>query len=346
METVPLTVSQVQTLRSCDRQYYIRYGLGIRKDFEEEYRSIGTVIHEANNYHAQGASSYEAMSRAIAQSTLDDDTKAWVATLSLAYFWRWEADQFEVLASELHFKIPLVNTETGRTSRTYHLEGVIDKIVRLPDSRIAVLETKTTGQALGTESPYWQRLRIDLQISIYYMSAQTLGYDIDTIIYDVIRKPTIKPKSIPLLDPDGFKIVLDAAGERVMLKPDKPRQSADKEKGQTLQNRLETSEEYNERLRLDIGERPDFYFARMEIPRTPTALEDAAYSMWAASQNLIQNQRHHRWPANDRACYTFSACDYFAACTSGHEWDNAPCPTGYHINPDTNPELPKGTPTL
>ena len=34
---------------------------------------------------------------------------------------------------------------------------------------------------------------IDGQVSGYYVGASTLGYEVDVCLYDVIRKPTIRP---------------------------------------------------------------------------------------------------------------------------------------------------------
>ncbi len=44
------------------------------------------------------------------------------------------------------FDIALVNPETGRPSTNWRLAGVIDRIVRLPDGRLALMEYKTTSR--------------------------------------------------------------------------------------------------------------------------------------------------------------------------------------------------------
>src|SRR5690606_36744924 len=132
--------------------------------------------------------------------------------------------------------------------------------------RLAIVETKTTADSIAPDSDYWLRLRFNGQLMQYVLAARTFGWDISTVIYDVVRKPAIEPRQIPLLDAEGRKVVLDANGERVLKKDGSPRESGDKEKGYTLQTRIETPEEFSDRLYQDTLARPDFYFARREVP--------------------------------------------------------------------------------
>src|ERR1035441_8319112 len=115
-----------------------------------------------------------------------------------------------------------------------------------------------------------------------------MGWDVAVIFYDVTRKPMIRPCEINDLDQKGMKIVVDGNGKRIYntkkvdLKIgkgkkakietrevenwDKPRQSGDESKGWVVKSHTETPDEYCDRVYKDALARPDFYFARREIP--------------------------------------------------------------------------------
>ena len=137
----------------------------------------------------------------------------------------------------------------------------------LEDGRIAVREFKLLGDDISQDSDLSRRLRIDHQISLYVYAARQLGFKVDTVLYDVTRKPIIKPTVIPLVDELGVNIILDGAGERVKTQKGTWRTTADKEKGFVLQSRNMTASEWGEKLTDDICSRPEFYFARVEVPR-------------------------------------------------------------------------------
>ena len=148
----------------------------------------------------------------------------------------------------------------------------------------------------------------------------------DTVLYDVGRKPTIKPTKVPILDRLGAKIVLDERGNRVLTAKKEFRQTGDKEKGYVLQERPMTPEEWGEKLNSDIAERPDFYFQRQEIPRMDADLEEYQFELWDIQRTIRDaqlNDRHYR-TVNKNSC---GYCTYFSICSN----------SGFNIN-----ELPEG----
>mgnify|MGYP007001753624 CR=1 FL=1 len=52
----------------------------------------------------------------------------------------------------------------------------------------------TTSEDIGRGTDYWRRLRMDGQVSIYYAGSAALGYPADLCLYDVLRKPSLRPK--------------------------------------------------------------------------------------------------------------------------------------------------------
>lgn len=346
-----LTHSAMATARSCYRKYQLRYLIGLRRDREATPLRMGSAIHLGIDLRAKGKSEDDAIRGATAGyevlpawATTDETVGEWmlereiVARLLSGYFWRWTTDPIEVIASEQVFELPLLNPETGKPSTTRSIAGKIDGIIKLDDGRLAVKETKTTGDAIDPDSDFWKRLRIDQQISMYMLATRRLGHAVQTVYYDVIHKPDIAPKLIPTLDADGFKIVLDATGARVFNKNNKPRESASKDDGWVLQQKRETPEQFGERLTADIAARPDTYYARREIPRLDSDLAEFEQELWDQHQILASCEKSERFPRNTAACLTMGRCEFWSICTEGINPATG-TPPGYIVTNQVHPEL-------
>jgi hypothetical protein len=106
--------------------------------------------------------------------------------LITAYDARWGGEDWEILAVEVEFDYYLGDR---------HIGGKIDAIIRdRKDGRIYVVEHKTTSADASLGAPYWERLTIDTQVSIYIDGAAMLGYDVAGCIYDVLKRPGHEPK--------------------------------------------------------------------------------------------------------------------------------------------------------
>jgi hypothetical protein len=229
---------------------------------------------------------------------------------------RWAAESHDVVAVEREFYAPLCNPETGAPSRTYELGGKIDVLLGRK-----FVEHKTTSEDIGLGSVYWRRLTLDPQVSTYYAGAKALGHEVDGCIYDVVRKLALRPSQVPLVDDSGFKIVLDAQGERVYCKTPskggpKPRETASVADGYVLQTRPETVDEYEARLTEEVATRPDKYFQRGDVVRLEADEREAALDAWQLTQAMREGQRLGRHPRNPDACQRYGrVCSYFDVCT-------------------------------
>lgn len=329
-----LTNSRRNSFGACHRKHYFEYELGVRPISDAESLRFGTLIHhglEAWFLHLwEGSDS--ALSHAQAailanapQAGADLFVQVTALTMMAGYHRRWidAGDVREVVAVEQHFEIPLVNPDTMGQSRTFRLAGKIDVIVRLADGCTVIVEHKTSSEDLAPESRYWTKLAIDGQVSGYYQGAKGLGYDVEGCLYDVLRKPSIRPSQVPVVDADGVKIVLDANGERVRTKDGKKwRETGDTAQGYALQVRPETVEEWGERLAKDIAEQPDKYFRRLEVPRLDADLVEYMGDMWAVGREIAEAQNSGRWPKNPRSCDVYSGCPYFEVCAGRESIDN------------------------
>ena len=154
-----------------------------------------------------------------------------------------------------------------------------------------VVEHKTTSSDITPGSTYWRKLTLDTQVSQYLGSTE----GVEGMLYDVIRKPGIKPfKATPEADRKYTKAGTLYAAQR---------------------ERDETPEEYAVRLRADISEGPNKYYARGIIVRLPSERTEAARDTWLVAGSIRESMRLDAWPRNPGSCDAYGrTCDYWAVC--------------------------------
>ncbi len=341
-----LTNSRAASFKSCRKKHWYEYEIGLRKRVDAKALRMGSAGHEAldvykktknvemaidevRKYYANCPAAFDAYDWEIEQTTIE--------TLVIGYCWRWSDQTFEIVASEQSFQLPLKNPETGGTSPIWDMAGKIDGVI-LDGGRKLVLEHKFIGASLDQTGDYWRRLQLDAQISIYSWAARELGHDVSGVLYDVIRKPTIRPEQVPILDGDGLKIVLDGSGDRVMKKDGSPRQTGDKAKGYILKSRPMTPEEWGSKLLADIVNRHEFYFARVEIARLDSDIEEMRDEIWEIQQTIRTAQKTGRW-YKTVARDTCTFCAFFGLCSSRTQLADGEIPEGFALLDSVHPEL-------
>lgn len=342
-----LTHSRMQCSKTCRKKHWFRYPMGWRREQDSVPQRVGSMIHLGIDWLGSGELIDVVVKRLRDRyANIPDwaDVLAWmteavqVECLVVGYAWRWQSQDVVVLTTEQVFRLPIKNPETGAATPTYEIAGKIDKIVELDDSRKAVREHKTTGDSIDPESDYWKRTRLDHQVTEYYWAARELGYDVTAIQYDVIRKPSIRPKKVPTLDEDGFRIVLDDNGERAYKKNGAARQVGAPKDGFVLQQHTETSSEYGKRLMQDIYSRPDFYYARQEVPRLQADVDEFLQELWDQQKTMREAELKNRHFRNTGACTMFGRCEYLDICHGTVDTANGP-PPGFVKVDNIHPEL-------
>lgn len=306
-----LTNSRRNSFGSCHRKHYYEYELCVRPISDADSLRFGSLVHyglEAwflNIWQGAELALREAQAAILAHTAkekADAFSQATALVMLEAYSNRWQSSGFEVLAVEQHFEIPLVNPDTNGVSRTFRLAGKIDAIVKLPDGRVVIVEHKTSGEDIGPDARYWTKLAIDGQVSGYYMGAKALGYEVEGCVYDVLRKPTIRPyKATPVEARKYTKEGKLYANQR---------------------ENDETVEEWTERLRADITGHDDKFFRRLEVPRLDADLVDYLSDMWAVAREIADAQNSGRWPKNPRSCDIYSGCPFFEVCAGRESIEN------------------------
>jgi hypothetical protein len=310
-----LTHSRLSCFRSCPRKHYYRYELGLRPEETSLALKVGSAFHAALEAQDKGADPGAAI-----ESTIKDAYDlALVAAMFQFHSVRYEDQPMETIASEQAFDLPLRNPDTGFPTPSFRLAGVIDRIVRLPDGRLALMENKTTSRDFAPGSSYWTRLHLDQQLSIYLIAARELGHDISTILYDVTRRPAQRPlKATPM--------------EKRTFKKD----------GTLYANQRavdETPEEYAARVSEAIAVDMDGHFARIEIARLDQDIEETKRALWEQQLALRSCQKSGAWWRNPDACFgsTGFTCEYLPICQNT---DLATAtPSGFVRSEDKHPEL-------
>ena len=304
--TQTLTTSARKCFARCPREYKHRYVDLYRPVTTAHALNFGSLIHEALERWMLDSTVSVRMQTAVNECSKDPDTDPYdivsAEELIRGYHFRWCDEYIKVISVEQTFTAPLINPETDAASRTYSISGKTDAIVE-KDGQQWIMEHKTSGSDITPGSMYWQKLRLDTQISTYFLGARSLGYDPVGCIYDVIAKPLIKPaKATP---PEKRRLKKDGTPyANIRLEDEKP-------------------EVYRLRLRDHITTYPDRYYQRGEVYRLKEEEIDAAYDMWQAAKIIRGNQLANRWPRNTDACFQWQrACDFWPVCTGECGLDN------------------------
>jgi len=331
----------MSALLACPRKHYWRYEVGLQSDTDTAALRFGSAWARAMQGRWNGMAFEEALDQAIPEdSQLDELAVATLSGLLAGYFYHYQNGAFiKQVHPEVEFTQPLPG------SRTFSIAGKMDGLCVLHDGRLALKEDKTTANSLAPDSDYWLRLRWNGQLFQYILAAQPMGWDVAIVVYDVVRKPAIEPKQIPVLCDRGLRIVKDSNGARVFKKDGSPRESSDKEKGYTLQVRIETAEEFSQRLYEDTLARPDFYFSRREVPILEGDLDEFREQRLTLSRMILHCRQSEKrfdkaeraWPRNVSEI-TCRNCSYQSFCLQNISVDLAHPPAGFKVG-DPNPEL-------
>jgi hypothetical protein len=226
---------------------------------------------------------------------------------------------YQVLEVEREFTFPLLNPETEGTSRSFSEAGKMDALLRRKsDDALMVLEHKTTSDDVSPESSYWDRLRMDTQVSKYFLGALQMNMNVGGVIYDVIGKPGQRPSQIPLRDENDVKIVLDANGNRVRTKDGKKwRETPDTEASYVLQTRQETPDEFEKRILFALRCDPHSYYAQKSVTRLDSDIIEYMNDAWQLSQQILYFRKQQLWPRNPAACNAYhTTCEFFDLCSN------------------------------
>jgi len=243
---------------------------------------------------------------AIDRHSKDELIAAKVRGLMIGYDARWASSPCKMIGVEEVFHLPVVNPKTGKSSRTFTQSGKFDGVLEI-GGRNYLLEHKTTSEDIADpDAPYWGILDIDSQVSSYALANWQMGRKLDGTIYDVIRKPGIRPKDISKAQQKLIVSHREYCGFEVPVEI-----ALAVSQGQER----ECCKLYEIRLAAETLENPEKYYQRRIIPRLDDDLAEYAAEMWDVGQSLLharQNNAHYR---NSGACMNYNTpCTFLGVC--------------------------------
>lgn len=305
-----LTHSSMKCWNACRRRYYFAYVLGVRKFHQSEPLRIGSMWHLGVGLYEGGMPIDDAVA-AVRQAYAEKDRPPYftdeeyaveeekVCAMIRAHHHVYRDDPYiQTVAIEQSFAVPIVNPETGARTPSFVSAGMIDRIGKVPDDSEAVIERKTTSENIEPDSAYWQALRNDPQISRYFLAASVIGHDITTVIYDVVKKPQIRPRDVA----KAQRALANSDQRYYSLKLTEPCPDH------------ETPAMYGARLLADMTARPEHYFARKHIARTDGDLIEFQFDLWQTQQEIQQAMRTGRYYRNPASCLEPYTCEYIGVC--------------------------------
>lgn len=334
-EREPITTSELSTHCACARRYYLKYVLLLAPSVKSEALRFGSAWHTLmeNRWHGKSFSDSLGLALTSAGEEIDALAAAQLYGMASGYYARYgeaydaEGDAFvqptidptvRELYSEVPFRYPL------RGSKTFDAAGKIDGLGVTHGGEYVLVEHKSSGEDIAPDSDYWMRLRHNAQLFQYVCAARKHGWNITRIIYDVSRKPMLKPYADkPTLDADGMKVVM-YNGVRVVKADGTFKQTATKD-GEVVLSAPETMDEYAERVAIDARTRPEWYFARREVPILEHEVEEFETQRLAVTKILLMQRALARKCAKPEHAYPRNVggmvckfCDMRVLCLGGY----------------------------
>lgn len=187
--------SGLRLWRNCRRQYKHAY-IDLRRPLSfDEKLAFGKVWDLALEDWHGGTSAEDRMLRGAKHlvELKDAFLRAKAEAMLVGYSARWANEPIEIVATQVEFVVPILNPETGEAHPQYRYMGILDGVIRYR-GRLLGLESKTSSEDISPGSAYWQQVSVlDAQISQYLLGMAQAGYDLESVLYDVAKKPALRP---------------------------------------------------------------------------------------------------------------------------------------------------------
>ena len=174
--------SSLRTFASCPRKYWYTYIAGRIPARDDDKLVFGRAFHElAELCWTDGKDAAVAAAASYADGFEPDE---YAKLLALLIHYNPPLDAYESLGVEVEFVLPVRHPDAKQSMRNVRYRGFTDGILRSENGAIVVREMKTTSEDILGFGPFWARLAIDEQISLYQ-----IAHGADEVVYDVVKKP-------------------------------------------------------------------------------------------------------------------------------------------------------------
>lgn len=307
-----LTYSALSKFLSCRLSYKRRYIDKLVPKEKAEALMFGSVIHKcleiwhnlANGVLA-GVKVKEVLKASYPEFNVigSSDSKNYARAFSMmwGYSGKYPLEDFEVIALEKQFQVPIINPDTGRCSKSFEIAGKIDGLIKL-DGEYFILENKTASILNDT---YKDRLWSDFQITLYaHYISEAMGIPIAGVIYNVLVKAKLKQK--------------EGETEEEYLARYEEACFKNKTGDSNVQKKEpESNEAYLARLVAKYTEDSDKMFYREKIYFTDRRIEYIQRQVWQLTQALLEARKNGTYYCNTANCFKYNrACQYYPLCSS------------------------------
>lgn len=361
-----MSATSITSFKGCPTQFRLAYREGLRKIEDTDSQRMGTnwgALHEtfaeakavldgddvADAEDVGIAAVVALLNERYSQRPASKTDEEWAVEQQqllngfIGYLWYWQNDRYQVLASEVPFKLPLT-TPSGRKLPLNRVArvGKMDHIILWHES-VCVLERKSTSRSIEPDSDYWDKGKKDTQVSMYSLAfrdmhasgelahlgplplkeGESMPARYGTTLYDVWHKPTIKPKMLTQADTAAFIETGDYCGQKFTVETLTTDQgviytvngsAAVIEPGKRGSALRETPEMYGARLLQDIQQRPEFYYARRELVRTDRELQQFERALYGIYKAQRAYEREDCWFENENQCRATYSCPFIPIC--------------------------------
>lgn len=197
-------------MRSCQKKFYWHYIEGLKPMRKPTALSMGSVLHEAfdmyyNNFPVVDVLKYikDTMDATISKQSPSEVEESILVKYILVGMWMsypFKLDQFSKIEPEKEFKVRVPGT------RGILFVGKIDGLVTDLNGKMWVRELKTTSQ---TFQQFETKSKHSSQGSGYIWAMRKLGYPVEGIIYDFVKKPLLRKGINENIDQFGARIIND-----------------------------------------------------------------------------------------------------------------------------------------
>lgn len=219
-------------------------------------------------------------------------------------------DRFKVVSVESIQRITIPGT-------AFSLSGRFDTLLHDEHGRLINLEHKTTNAALDNPfHPQLAKTSFDRQISLYHMISYLNHQHIEETWMDVIRKVSLRPKSIPLgteKKPFGSKREIEDTA--TYFGNEVSQETLTQFRAETLKK--ENPELYGYRVAHAISENPDGYYKRKtRVTRTVDEMRDTLNQLVQVAREIERAEEDESWYQNTNSCFAYgTACAFWTLCS-------------------------------
>ena len=308
-----LTSSRLAALRKCPRLHYLRYELGLTRSREATPLRLGSAFHAGLEAHNRTASEQTAFERALCDY---ETIPNWADPVE----WAVERETLKALLRGHIWRYGSDNIEFVSVEQTF--EVPLCNPATNARSRTFTVAGKIDGIVVLSDG----RLAV--------LEYKTAGEDIAPDAEYWLRLRCDGQISMYVLAARACGFNVATVLYDVTRKP-------------TIRLRQnETPEAYGQRLLADIGERPDFYYQRREVPRLEDELGEFRDELWQQAQHLIDLRRRASKLADPATAHfrnvgrmTCGQCEFSSICLNSIRVNPDSPPAGYRILDNVNPEL-------